>query len=213
MFVQIGNYGGGNFTPEYNLCEWIDQKVLGHWRDGVIWNADGSWSFVPWYQYTWILSSVNFGVTVMSGLFAGTLLRSGIQSMQKVKYLLLIGVISVCVGWLWGLQMPVIKKIWTSSMVLVSSGYCYLLMGLFYYFIDCKKRDKGIGWLKYYGMNSILAYTITCVVNFSSIGISLLHGTEQYLGAYYPALIVTSNVTIVFFILKLFYQRGIFLKV
>ena len=214
MFVQVGNYGAGNFTPEYNICEWIDQQVLGHWRDGVVWDDSGNWHFVPWYQYTWILSSVNFGATVMSGLFAGILLRSSkIEALQKVKYLFLIGITSVCLGWLWGLQMPVIKKIWTSSMVLVSSGYCYLLMGLFYYIIDYKKWNKGIGWLKYYGMNSILAYTITCVINFSSIGVSLLHGIEQYVGVYYPAFITLSNVIIVFFILKLFYNRGIFLKV
>ena len=39
------------------------------------------------------------------------------------------GAALVAAGWLWNLELPVIKKLWTSSMVLVSSGYCFLLMG------------------------------------------------------------------------------------
>ena len=79
----------------------------------------------------------------------------------------------VIAGWLWGIELPVIKKLWTSSMVLVSSGYCFLLMGLFYYWIDYKGHRKYTTWLKVYGMNSILAYMLTNVVSFRCIGESL----------------------------------------
>ena len=119
----------------------------------------------------------------------------------------------VALGWLWGLQLPVIKKIWTSSMVLVSSGYCFLLMGVFYYWIDYKGHGKNLTWLKVYGMNSIVAYMLANVISFRSIGISLFHGLEQYIGNYYPALIATSNALIIYVILWLLYKRNIFLKV
>lgn len=79
----------------------------------------------------------------------------------------------VIAGWLWGIELPVIKKLWTSSMVLVSSGHCFLLMGLFYYWIDYKGHRKYTTWLKVYGMNSILAYMLTNVVSFRCIGESL----------------------------------------
>ena len=42
----------------------IDKAVLGSHRDGVIWNPDGTWSWNEGYQYTWILSSLNFIVRV-----------------------------------------------------------------------------------------------------------------------------------------------------
>ena len=213
MFVRVGDYGGGNFSPEYNISEWIDRVVLGRWRDGVTWGADGTWSFAPHYQYTWVLSSLNFGVTVMTGLFAGTLLRSGLKSKQKVYYLLLIGSWMLFFGWLWGFQLPIIKKIWTSSMTLFSSGLCFLLMGLFYYIIDYKNCRKGLGWLKFYGMNSILAYTLMCVVNFTSVSNSFLHGMAQFVGDYYPVLIKVGNASIVFVILMILYKRNIFLRV
>ena len=213
MFAGSGDYGRGNFTADYNMSEWIDRVVLGSWRDGVSWNADGSWAFSEGYRYTWILSSLNFGVTVMTGLFAGTLLKSGLEAKQKAYYLLLIGAWLIFLGWLWGLQMPIIKKIWSSSMVLFSSGMCFMLMGAFYYFIDYKNWKKGLGWLKFYGMNSILAYMLMCVVNFSSVSKSFLHGMEQFFGGYYPVLIATSNAAIVFVILMILYRKNIFLRV
>ena len=42
------------------------------------------------------------------------------------------GVATIAVGYLWGLQFPVIKNIWTSSYVLVAGGWSLLLLALFY---------------------------------------------------------------------------------
>ena len=59
----------GDFTPAGNFAEQVDRYVLGRFRDGVFWNEDGTWSFSPYYNYTWIWSSLTFGVTVMLGAF------------------------------------------------------------------------------------------------------------------------------------------------
>ena len=69
-FISIDGYGGGNYTPEGNLAEWIDRTVLGRFRDGAS-VENGTIIFAEGYYYTWILSSLNFIVTVMTGLFAG----------------------------------------------------------------------------------------------------------------------------------------------
>ena len=212
QFVTIGSYGGGNFTPDGNLAEWIDRTVLGRFRDGAT-VENGVVVFSESYRYTWILSSLNFGVTVLTGVFAGHILKSGIDKKRKWQWLLGIGAAMVACGWLLGLQHPVIKKIWTSSMVLVSSGYCFLLMGLFYYWIDYKGRRKHITWLKVYGMNSIVAYMLANVISFRCIGTSLFHGLEQYIGNYYPVLLELAHVSIIFVILFYCYRKGIFLKV
>ena len=131
----------------------------------------------------------------------------------KLRMLFGIGLGMVIAGWLWGIELPVIKKLWTSSMVLVSSGYCFLLMGLFYYWIDYKGHRKYTTWLKVYGMNSILAYMLTNVVSFRCIGESLFFGTQQYLGNYYPVLIAMCNVSVIYVLLYAFYKHNIFLKV
>ena len=212
QFITIGSYGGGNYTPEGNLAEWIDRTVLGRFRDGAK-VVDGEVVFAPWYHYTWILSTLNFGVTVLTGLFAGYIAKDKTSDIHKLKGYFGAGAAMVAAGWLWGLQMPVIKTIWTSSMVLVSSGYCFLLMGLFYYLIDYKGYKKNITWLKVYGMNSIVAYMLANVINFSCLGQSLFYGMEQYLGNYYSFLISLSNVLVIYVILWLLYKRNIFLKV
>ena len=172
-FITVGNYGGSSYTPDSNLAEWIDRTVLGTFPGvGRRWRT-GRWYFATWYRYTWILSSL-IRVTVLTGLFAGYILKNKLYSERlKLRMLFGIGLGMVIAGWLWGIELPVIKKLWTSSMVLVSSGYCFLLMGLFYYWIDYKGHRKYTTWLKVYGMNSILAYMLTNVVSFRCIGESL----------------------------------------
>lgn len=215
-FVSVDGYGGGNYTASGNLAEWIDRAVLGRWRDGASLGEDGTVVFPAWYNYTWILSSLNFGVTVMTGVFAGQILKTVSDEKVKMKRLLLIGAAMVAAGWLWHLQMPVIKRIWTSSMVLVSSGYCFLLMALFYYVIDYRGWHKGLGWLKVIGMNSIVAYLLSVevgVVNFSCLSRSVFFGLEQYIGAsFYQLLILCANLAIVYGILWVMYRNKWFFK-
>ncbi|GKI24574.1 acyltransferase family protein [Odoribacter laneus] len=212
QFIQVDGYGGGNYTPQGNLAEWIDKVVLGRFRDTAQ-LVDGKVVVAEWYHYTWILSSLNFGVTVLTGLFAGYIAKDKIEEKRKLKLYFGIGATMVTIGWLWNFQMPVIKTIWTSSMVLVSSGYCFLLMGLFYYWIDYKGHRSGITWLKVYGMNSILAYMLANVIDFRCIGQSLLYGLQPYMGSYYSFLITLWNVAAIYVILWMMYKRGIFLKV
>ena len=211
--ITIQGYGGGNYTPDGNLAEWIEREVLGRFRDGAS-VVNGEVIFPDWYRYTWILSSPNFGVTVLTGTFAGYILKDKEWTPQrKLVGLVIIGLSMVGIGWIWDIWHPVIKKLWTSSMVLVSSGYCFLLMALFYYVIDYKGWKKHTGWLKVYGMNSIVAYMLAMCVNFSCIGHSLFHGLEPYMGAYYQVLITASNAVMVYLILWEMYKRKIFLRV
>ena len=211
--VTINGYGGGNYTPDGNLAEWIDREVLGRFRDGAS-IMNGETVFAPWYRYTWILSSMNFGVTVMTGTFAGYILKNKkLMAEKKLGYLFMIGALMIATGWIWNIWHPVIKKIWTSSMVLVSSGYCFLLMALFYYIVDYKGWNRYIGWLKVYGMNSIVAYMLAMCINFSCISQSIFHGLAQYMGNYYAILITGSNAIIIYFILWLMYRQKIFLRV
>ncbi|HAZ03009.1 MAG: DUF5009 domain-containing protein [Bacteroidetes bacterium GWF2_42_66] len=210
-FVKIGDWGGGQFGPDNNLAEYIDRAVLGRFRDGSTVTVTGI-DFGK-YRYTWLVSSLNFGVTVMTGVFAGQLLKGSLSKVKKLQYLLVIGVALIVAGQLWGLQMPIIKKIWTSSMTLYSSGICFLLMALFYFLVDYKNYGKYLNWLKIYGMNSILAYMLYEILDFSSLTKSVFHGMEQFVGNYYTTLIRLGNVSIIFFILWLMYRKGRFLKI
>lgn len=97
-------------------------------------------------------------------------------------------------------------------MTLLSGGICFLLMALFYYIVDVKGWKKGIEWMKYYGMNSLVAYCMFEVVKFSSISDSLFFGLKQYMGAYYPVVTVIVQVIIVYSIVRWMYHRHIFIR-
>ena len=210
-FVRVDGFGGGNFTADFNLAEYVDRVVLGRFRDGATVTETGL-DFGK-YRYTWLVSSLNFGVTVMTGVFAGQIMKSNLTKIKKIQWLAVGGVLMIIAGQLWGLQMPVIKKIWTSSMTLHSSGICFLLMALFYYLIDYKNYGKYLNWMKIYGMNSIAAYMLYEIIDFSGVVRSVFHGTEQFLGGYYPVLIKLGSVSIIFFILWVMYRKKLFLKV
>lgn len=203
----------GDFTPDGNFAEKVDRLVLGRFRDGVTYLADGSWQFSPFYRYTWISSGLVFGVTVMLGVFAGKIMKNGKDKKQNSLYLLVWAVVLLLAGWLLNFQTPIIKKIWSASMTLYSGGLCFLLMAIFYYIIDYKQKGKAFNWLKIYGMNSIVAYTLGMVVDFRSVAHSVLWGLEQYTAHYYPALLTFANYLILFFILRWMYKSSVFLKI
>lgn len=205
----------GDFTPEGNFAELVDRTVLGRFRDGVYWDEAGSWHFSPSYTYTWIWSTLTFGVSVMLGAFAGQLIRQGSKQDRRkvVIQLLSIGAALIAASLLWSLQMPIIKRIWSASMTLFAGGCCFLLMGLFYYWIDYKGNTRGLEWLKIYGMNSITAYLLGEVINFRSVATSVSYGLEQYLGKFYPTWLTFMNFLILFFILRWMYRHKLFLKI
>lgn len=204
----------GDFTPQNNFAEHVDQLILGRFRDGVRWAEDGTWAFSPRYQYTWIISSLTFGVTVLMGTIAGGVMKNGTNRNHNALVLFIAGIACIAVSLLWHLQMPVIKKIWTCSMTLYSGGWCLILMAVFYYVIDCKGYSKGLNWLKIYGMNSITAYVLGQVINFRGVVDSVSHGLAQFMGAdLYKVWLTFGNYLILFFILRYLYKRSIFLRV
>ncbi len=206
---------GGDFTPDGNFAEKVDKAILGRWRDGVRW-ANGEWFFDPNYNYTWLVSSLNFGITVMLGAFAGSI-TLGENKFKNAAKLGVFAVALIIAGLLMSLQMPIIKKIWSSSMTLYSGGLCMGLMVVFYYFIDCRGKWQWMRWLKIYGMNSIFAYVVSLAIDFDSVVKSLFYGFEHRLvfdGVnYYPFLINCGNYAIVFILLYWMHKNKIFLKV
>lgn len=190
----------GDFSLEGNLASRIDSFVLGRFQGDP--------------TYAWLLPSLTFGVTVMLGAMAGQIIRSGRQHPARTcQTLAVVGIGLVVTGWLWGFQMPIVKRIWTCSMTLLSAGYCFLLLAAFYGWMDVLKHHRGLNWLKIYGMNSIVAYMVGEVINFRSIVRSVSYGLEPILGVHYQTWLTFGNALILFFILRWMYNQKIFVKI
>jgi predicted acyltransferase len=208
-------FTGMDMNPETNVAMVVDKAVLGCHRDGVIWHENGTWEFSPWFQYTWVLSSLNFIVTVMLGCFAGQMICADNAEVTPKKALKLagVGVALIAAGLALSPWFPIIKKIWSNSMTLYSGGICFLLMAVTYYIVDVRKWGGEMEWIKYFGMNSIAAYMIANVIDFRSVTESFIYGLEDIVGGFYPVLIACGRVLILFFIMRLMYKNKVFIKV
>ena len=214
VIYSIPMHLSGDWSAQGNFAALVDKAVLGRFRDGSVVAADGSVLFAGWYDYSWLWSSLTFCCTVAFGSYAGYLTKNGNDRRETTaRKLLLVGVVLLSGGLVAGIAQPIIKRIWTASFTLYSAGWCYLLLALFYWWIDVKGHTKGWGWLLCFGCNAITAYLIGEMVNFRGIAQSLLYGAEQYIGEWYPVLLTLCNSIIVYLILKVMYRAKLFLKV
>lgn len=211
-FVAIDGHGAADYSPEGNLANWVDERLLGRFRDMATVEG-GQVVFAPWYHYTWILSSMGFVATVQTGVLAGAICKGRLSHRQCFATLLCIGLLLIGGGLLWSLSMPIVKTIWTSSMVLLSSGLCFVLLAIFYLLIDWRGFRAPFEWLKVYGVNSIVAYMLSEAFSFKDVGNQLLYGLEQYVGNYYPFVLTLWEVAFVYFVLWLMSRYRIYLKV
>ena len=212
-FISVDGFGGGDYTPEKNLAEWVDNAVLGRFRDGAK-VVDGVVEFKSTYHYTWVLSSLTFIVTGLLGMFAGVIAKSTMAEKRKLWWFAGAGAAMIVAGLVMGIWHPIIKKIWTSSMTLFAGGICFLLLWLCYYLIDYKGYRKGLTLFKVYGMNSIAAYMMPKFVKVHAILSGLLWWLAYGIGDEWCALVVAvANVAVQYYLLYYMYKREIFLKV
>ena len=159
-FVPYPGHAQGTLEPNENMAKFIDKFILGRFSDG--------------WHYTWILSSLGFGGTVLLGVFGGHLLKSERTQQQKLNALLIAGVACLAGGWAWGLYFPIIKQIWTSSMALWAAGWSYIALAFFYWLADMRQIRKPLFPFVVIGCNAIVAYMSGELIVASGFGARML---------------------------------------
>jgi heparan-alpha-glucosaminide N-acetyltransferase len=98
-------------------------------------------------------------VTMLFGLMCGELLRSGRGARRKLGILVVAGVAGIVAGVVWSwLGVPLVKRIWTPSWALYSTGWCVLILAALYATIDLRQWRRWSFPLVVVGMNSIAIY-------------------------------------------------------
>ena len=103
-----------------------------------------------------------------------------VPDQKKVIILMAAGAGGVAAGFLWGLQFPVIKKIWTSSYVLVAGGYSALLMGAFYQIIEIWNYRKWATAFVWVGANPLTLYLASNVIGFRRLAERFAGGNVKH---------------------------------
>lgn len=132
------------FTQGQNFGAWMDLVLMGKI------NPAG-----------WVaINALPTAAHTIWGVVAGKLLISRRDDMEKVKLLAAAGVIGIVVGY--GLDIagitPIIKRICTSSFVIVSGGWCLATLAFFYWFVDLKGFKRWVPFFAVVGMNPIFIY-------------------------------------------------------
>ncbi|MFV0296939.1 MAG: hypothetical protein ACK5JT_12570, partial [Hyphomicrobiaceae bacterium] len=87
------------------------------------------------------------------------------------------GLACLAAGYALSFQMPIIKKLWTSSYVLASGGWCLLLLALCYAVFDVGGRARWAAIFLWIGGNAIALYLFQNLVGFEGIAKRLAGGS------------------------------------
>jgi predicted acyltransferase len=157
--------------------------------------------------------------TMIFGLLAGGVMRSGRAAGEKLRLLVAWGVAGVARGGarhLLGVS-PRVKRIWTPSWTIFSAGWAALFLAFLYWVVDVRGwRRWGFPFLVV-GMNSIAMYTLVHVgehYTVESLQIHLGRAPFEVFGeAYAPVLLGAAALAIFWGILLWMYHRRIFIRI
>jgi predicted acyltransferase len=135
-----------------NLVSWIDRGIFPNhlylgWADHNMRDPEG------------LLSDLPAIGTALMGVLTGIWLRSQRSTAAKAVGLAAASIVSLTLGYLWSLEFPLNKNMWTSSFVLVAAGYSLALLTLCFWAVELKGWRKGWTYpCLVFGSNAIAAY-------------------------------------------------------
>lgn len=151
-------YGGGElpYGPKENLVRAVDLAILGpsHMYSGfgLPFDPEGIVGCIP-----------SIG-TVIIGYIAGSRILKLESKDNLIFEYTIAGIALVSIGYLWGLQFPINKPLWTSSYVLYTAGLGILLIAILIYIIDVLKWDKWTMPFRVFGLNPLFSFVLSGVV-------------------------------------------------
>ena len=154
--VPVPGVGYANLEKETNLGAWIDRAVLGEahlWKSAKTWDPEG------------ILGTIPAVATGLFGILVGVYLkRKDIDAATKMAWLFSAGFAAIALGWVWGLQFPINKSLWTSSFVLFTGGLATVVLSMSYWIIDVNNYNRFTKPFVVYGVNAITVFFLSGLI-------------------------------------------------
>ena len=188
----------GAFSREGNIGAVIDKALLG-------------------YNYEGYYVTINFiasTVTTLFGAWTGLLLMSQKPRAAKLKVLALAMVAAFASGWALSLVIPDVKRLWTASWTLYSTGWVLLMMLGAVVLVDVLGLQKPVFPLVVVGMNSIFIYSLDFLLRGPvDHWLQPFTGGFKFVGALAPVAQSCAVLVVFWYLCYWLYKHKIFLKV
>lgn len=153
------SYALGAPGDPYSLQGWfgtekVDIPLLGshhmYHGEGVTFDPEG------------IASSAAPVVQVVIGYLTGRYIRIKGKSYEMVTHLFVAGALLLLAGAFWGQFFIISKKIWTSSFVLLTSGWALIILAVVIYYIEMRgKRNWLDKFFNVFGKNPLFIFVLS----------------------------------------------------
>lgn len=206
-----------HWNKHVNPAGWFDRWFLNlfYWPTIFTHNGGG-------YQTLNFIPSMG---TMLFGVITGEYLRTQGDLMTKVRRLAGFGLAAMAFGfvvdghiwpfvdWNWSIA-PIVKKIWTPSWAVFSTGWTLLMLAAFVYIIDVRKWRAWSFPFVVVGMNSLAMYIMAQLMK-GWVGRTLQthFGMDLFEGVYGPMLRETAILFVLWLIVYYMYRKRFFVRV
>lgn len=216
--LPSGETVSGLWLHGNNLSAWLDSLILG--ARHVYYGTAEPFPFDP----EGLLSTLTAIASALSGILCAIYLSHEKNLNTQIKWLVAMGIVAICAGYVLTPITPINKALWTPSYVLISTGYAMLAYALCSYILDVRKIRLWSAPFLVFGANAILFFMFAGVMArlliMIPIGESSLKGVifsqglqpifGNYLGSFAFSLLFLLGAYLVMYGC---YKRGIFWKV
>lgn len=143
--------GNGYACNESNILSIIDRKLFGeaHLYQKSPIDPEGFVSTLSAIAHTFI------------GFYCGKLLARSRPIEKKVLQLFLTGFILMSIGFLLADALPLNKRIWSPTFVLVTCGIASMLLATLMYYIDIRDKQQWCRFFVIFGVNPLFLYVLS----------------------------------------------------
>ncbi len=105
-----------------------------------------------------LLGTISSAAHVLLGFYCGMLIRQKDTIEKKVIALFVVGTVLVIGGYLLSYGLPINKRIWSPSYVMMTCGLASLLQASLMYVVDIQQKTKWTTFFHVFGVNALALY-------------------------------------------------------
>ena len=207
MCAPVPGFGSGNLDQAHNFAHYIDNITLGahNYHKTKTWDPEG------------VVSTLPSIASMLLGVMAGHLLSRKITLPEKIKQMAILGIALFASAYALDTWMPINKKLWSDSFVLLMAGLDFLILAAFILVADVWGKKDMFKPFVIIGLNPITIYLVS---EFADTFLSML-GWRTAIYEFFAQFLAPVNASLLYALLYvglmyavayLLYKRGIFLR-